>query len=305
VLRSPLLPLFALAGCTAGVPLPPRAVELNDAGVEAMASGDLETASARLAVALEYSPRFVDALVNLGIVEMERGNFARARQLLERARRINPDVAQPHHALGVLEERESRPDRASEHYYEALRVDPGFAPARANLARVLFAFGLVEEALVQYQRLLEVAPDDAGSFAGLAETLVRLGRVNEGDAVLSRALERFPDSADLALLDARRSLRRGDAEGALVRLEPMARRRDEWGAAALAWTATAELARDEVEAAIAAARAALRLDPASSVATYVLAICLSARGSPDAGPWLERARKNAPDDPVLQNLSKR
>jgi Flp pilus assembly protein TadD len=286
-----LLSAVLVAGCTAGVPLPPAALSLNNAGIEALARGDLETADARFSVALEYSPRFVDALVNLGIVEMQRGNFARARQLLERARRINPDVAQPHHGLGVLAERERRADRASEHYYEALRVDPGFAPARSNLARLLFGFGQVEEALVQYQRLVEVAPDDPVAFAGLAETLVRLGRTSESDAVLARASLRFPDAPELALLDARRSLRSGDAGAALVRLEPLARRRDEVGAQALAWTAAAELSRGELESAVAAARTALRLDPEGSVATYVLAVCLARGGSPDAAPWVAKARR--------------
>jgi tetratricopeptide (TPR) repeat protein len=291
-----------LAGCSAGVPLPPRALALNNAGIEALARGDLETADARLSVALEYSPHFVDALVNLGIVEMERGNFARSRQLIERARRINPDVAQPHHALGVLEERERRPDRASQSYYEALRVDPGFAPARSNLARLLFAFGAVEEALVQYKRLVEVAPDDASAAAGLCETLVRLGRLDESDAILARALERFRDVPELVLLDARRLLRSGDGALAIERLLPLAARRDELGAAALSWVATAELSRGELDPAIAAARQALGLDPESSVATYVLAVCLAARGSPDAAPWLTRARRIAPTDPVLRSL---
>jgi protein O-GlcNAc transferase len=283
--------LIVLVGCSAGVPLPPKALALNNAGIEALARGDLETADARFSVALEYSPRFVDALVNLGIVEMERGNFVRARQLIERARRINPDVAQPHHALGVLDERERRPDRASENYYEALRVDPGFGPARSNLARLLFAFGSVEEALVQYKRLVEVAPDDPSARAGLAETLVRLGRVSESDAVLTGALERFPDSTELVLLDARKRLRAGDIGTAIARLEPLAGRHDEVGAAALGWIATGELSRGEPEAAAAAARQALRLDPESSVATYVLAVCLRTLGSPDAAPWVAKARR--------------
>jgi tetratricopeptide (TPR) repeat protein len=299
---SSILALVVLAGCTAGVPLPPRALALNNAGIEALAKGDLETADARFSVALEYSPRFVDALTNLGIVEMERGNFVRARQLFERARRINPDVAQPHHALGVLEERERRPDRASEHYYEALRVDPGFGPTRSNLARLLFAFGSVEEALVQYKRLVEVAPDDPSASAGLAETLVRLNRIAESDTVLTHGLERFPDAPELVLLDARRSLRMGDVAHALVRLEPLASRRDELGAAALGWIATAELSRGELESAVTAARHALRLDPESSVATYVLAVCLGTLGSADAAPWLARAKGLSPHDPVLLRL---
>ncbi|HVR18768.1 MAG TPA: hypothetical protein VMS65_03705, partial [Polyangiaceae bacterium] len=102
--------------------------------------------------------------------------------------------------------------------------------------------------------------------------------------------------------DARRSLRTGDAASALARLEPLARRRDEIGAAALGWTATAELSRGELEAAVAAARLALQLDPGDAVATYVLAVCLGAQGSPDAGPWLVRARKNAPSDPLLRKF---
>src|SRR6187551_2994715 len=165
---------LSLLGCTGVAPLPPRAIALNRAGAEALARGDLETADARLSLALEYSPRFVEALINQGLVELQRGNFERARQLLTRARRLNPDVAQPHHALGVLAERERRPDLASPNYYEALRVDPGFAPSRANLAHLLYNGGLYEDALVQFRRLVEVAPDVIDAHVGLAATLLHL-----------------------------------------------------------------------------------------------------------------------------------
>src|SRR5262249_4289044 len=158
------------------------------------------------------------------------------------------------------------------------RVDPGFGAARSNLARLLFAFGSTEEALVQYKRLVEVTPDDPSAFAGLCETLVRLRRFREADAVVTHALSRFPEVPELVLLDARRRLRAGDVEGALERLGPIAARRDELGAAALGWTAAAELSRGELQAAVAAARDAVRLDPESSVATYVLAVALAAGG---------------------------
>src|SRR4051812_49530539 len=85
----------SLLGCAGAAPLPPKAIALNRAGAEALAEGDLETADARLSLALEYSPRFVEALVNQGLVELQRGNFDRARELFTRARRLNPDVAQP------------------------------------------------------------------------------------------------------------------------------------------------------------------------------------------------------------------
>jgi tetratricopeptide (TPR) repeat protein len=291
--------LCLTTGCAAGAPLPPEAAALNAAGVEALAAGDLETADARLSVALEYSPHFVEALVNLGLVELERGNFGRARLLCERARRLNPDVAQPHHALGVLAEHERRPDRATRHYYDALRVDPGFAPARANLARLLFKGGLVEEALTQYERLVEVAPADPDAAAGLIETLLRLGRRDEAEQRLGVARERFADAPSLVLLGARQELRAGRVAGAIAMLQPLSTRHDELGAAALGWLATAELARGDARAALVPARRALELDPESTVATYALALALRELGSPEAAAWVARALRTSPHDPLL------
>jgi Flp pilus assembly protein TadD len=298
--------LFAwvATGCTAGAPLPPQAAALNSAGIEALERGDLEVADARFSVALEYSPRFVAALVNLGLVELERGNFARARLLFERAARLNPDLAQPEHALGVLAEREGRGDRASVHYYAALEVDPGFLPARSNLARLLFAAGEVEEALVQYQRLAQIAPDDPRAAAGLAETLLRLGRADEAERVLGEAVLRFPETPELVLLEARLALHQGRFELACTKLGALSGRRDEIGGAALAWLATAELAQGRPSHAVGIAQRALELVPNDSVATYALAVALAELGSPDARAWLERARHNAPSDPLLARLAR-
>lgn len=297
------LPLIVV-GCSAGAALPPQAAALNQAGIEALGRGDLETADARFSVALEYSPRFVDALVNLGLVELERGNFFRARVLFERARRLNPDVAQPHHALGVLAERERRLDRASEHYYASLRVDPGFTPARANLARLLFESGQLEEALVQYQRLAGVAENDAGALAGLLETLVRLGRTAEADALLGPGLVRFPKAPELTLLSARSELRRREVDEAVVRLTPLAARRDEIGASALAWLAVASLTSGRPREAMHTAGRALALEPRHEVATLALAVALSELGAPEAALWLARARRTSPQDPLLTRLAR-
>jgi tetratricopeptide (TPR) repeat protein len=273
-------------------------VELNRAGVEALERGDLETADARFSVALEYNPRFVEALSNQGLVELQRGNFARARQLLTRARRLNPDIAQPHHGLGILAERDNRRDSASEHYREALRVDPGFAPARANLARLLFDAGQLEHALVQFKRLVEVASEELVGHTGLAETLFSLERPGEAETVIGQARQRFADAPELVLLEARAHLRRGDFEGALELLTPLAHQRDDLGAAALAWIAVCELARGRPRHAISAAHRVLELDPQSPVAAYALGKALAELGDPAANAWLERARNLAPTSPL-------
>jgi tetratricopeptide (TPR) repeat protein len=264
-----------LVACAGQAPLPSHALELNQAGAEALAQGDLETADARLSVALEYSPHFVEALVNLGLVDMQRGNFTRARTLLQRARRLNADVAQVHHALGVLAERERRPDLASQHYREALAVDPGFFAARANLGRLLFDAGFFEDARLTFKKLVEVAPAAAAGHSGLAEALIRLGRVAEADAVVADAARRFPDDAALVVLRARALLRQGDSDGARSLLLPLAGKRDEFSARALAWLSAVELARGEPALAAAAARRALRLDPDDGLAHHLLSRALS------------------------------
>jgi tetratricopeptide (TPR) repeat protein len=279
-----------LLGCSGAAPLPAKAVQLNQAGAEALAQGDLETADARLSLALEYSPRFVEALVNQGLVELQRGNFERARELITRARRLNPDVAQPHHALGVLSERQARPDEASRHYYDALAVDPGFAPSRANLARLLFDAGMLDEALVQFKRLAEVAPDSAEALQGQAETLLRLGRVEEAEAITRLARERFPDVPGLTVLAARSALRKGDIARAIELLSPLGYGRDDVAADALGWLATAELLRGEPRRAVGAAKRALELEPHSPVATYAMAQALETLGDPAAIAWQRRAR---------------
>lgn len=286
-----LLVLSIGSGCAGAAPLPPKAIELNRLGVSALEAGDLETADARFELALEYNPKFVEALVNLGIVEAQRGNFARSRRLLERARSLNPDVAQPHHGLGVLAERERRPEAAFDHYREALAVDPGFAPSRANLARLLFDAGLTEDALVQFRRLAEVAPARPEGAVGLAECLVRLGRAAEADRVVASARRKWPGDPALRVLAARGLLRGGAVDGARELLRPLADRRDEHGVSALGWLAAADLADGDVNRAAATARRALLLAPDDPLATWVLAGALERLGDAGARAWSERAAR--------------
>ena len=285
---APWLVLLVVA-CRGAAPLPPAAVELNRAGVVALKTGDLDSARRRFALALEYSPRFVEALTNQGLVELELGNFTRARQLLERARRLNPDVAQPHHGLGVLAERQGRPDLAAEHYRAALGVDPGFVPARTNLGRLLFSAGRIEHAREQYSLAIEASPDDLASLVGLVECLLRLERDAEADTVLDQAQSTHPDAPEVMLLVARQALRWRHIERARALLAPLAQARDHQTVAALGWLGVAELMDGRPRYAVGAGREALRLAPDDPLATWVVASALQSLGDPRAAAWQARS----------------
>jgi Flp pilus assembly protein TadD len=262
---------LASASCAATVPLPPQALALNAAGARAIAEGQLGLAEARLSVALEYSPRFVEAWVNLGYVELGRGNFEQARGDFLRARELNQDIPTPHHALGLLADELGRGAEAERHYRAALKVDPGFAPSRANLARRLFARGQYEDAREQFERLMEVAPESLEGWIGEAETLRQLGRTTESESIVARAGERFGDAPALRLLRAREQIERGEWLEGEALLAPLAGSADTaLVCAAWAWIAVARIGRRDLDGAGEAARAALSIDREDAVARYAL-----------------------------------
>lgn len=293
-------------GCAGSTPLPPRAVALNALGAMALQEGDLEAAGARLELALEYNPEFVEAVTNLGLVELQRGNLTRARQLLSRAKRLNPDLAEPHHGLGVLSEREYRPDLAQAHYQAALAVDPGFVPARSNLAALFLADALYEDALLQFRRLYEVAPESVLGHRGLAESLLALQRFDEAFAVVEAALSEFPGDPGLCISLGRLALQAGDVPQTLEILAPIALLEDDYGASARAWSAVGFLTVGQTERAVGAAQSALGLVPDHPLATYALAVGLDALDAPEAEQWLEQAAHLNPNNPEISaRLAKR
>jgi len=264
---------FFLAGCaTLPAPLPPKAVQLNEDGAAALGAGDTEVAEARLALALEYNPRFTEAWVNLGLVELKKRSFDVAQKDFARAHELNPDLPAPLHAMGILEEVRGRTDVAARHYRDALAVDPGFGASRANLGRLLFAAGAIEAAREQFLRLAEVAPDHVEGPAGLVECYWKLGRDAEATEVLASALRVFGEVPALALLHARQVLREGQLDEAQAQLTTLTACEDgRFHAPAWAWLSVARMAAGDPAGAERAAKEALARNAAEPVASYVLA----------------------------------
>jgi Tfp pilus assembly protein PilF len=262
-----------LAGCASiPAPLPPKAVQLNEDGAAALGAGETEVAEARLALALEYNPRFTEAWVNLGLVELRKRNFDVAQKDFARAHDLNPDLPAPLHAMGILEEVRGRTEAAAKRYRDALAVDPGFGASRANLGRLLFSAGAIEAAREQFLRLTEVAPEHVEGLAGLVECYWKLGRDTEATEVLARALRAFGDVPALALLHARQVLREGQLDEAQAQLIALTTSEDgRYQAPAWAWLSVARMAAGDGAGAERAAKEALARNAEEPVATYVLA----------------------------------
>src|SRR5580658_5233973 len=271
--------LWFLMGCKPPTPLPPKAVELNELGALAFSLGDLETAEVRFGLAIEYHPRFTEAWVNLGFVELGRGNFVLAKKDFERARGLNEDLPAPHHALGLLADRRGQAQAAIHHYRAALKVDPGFAPARAHLGRLEFRLGNLDDAREQFERLTEGAPDSSEGWEGLIECLLRLGREDDADHALATGRARIGDVPELVLLVARQLLRRGAFEAAEEALAPITFHADPHRqASAWSWIAVARLGEGRLDEALRAAGEALLADGDDALPNHVMSVALKARG---------------------------
>jgi len=265
--------LSCVGGCGTSGALAPKAIALNAKGAEALTIGDLEHAEAELGLALEYNPRFTEAWVNLGLVEMRRGHVNVARHHFRRAIELNPDLPAPFHAMGLLEERASDLEKAEKSYRAALKVDPGFGPARVNLGRLLFARQDYERAREQFLRLTEVAPGVVEGWSGLVESTLRLKREHEADEILDRARASLGERPQLVLLVARRLLRQGNPPAAIEALAPMTQNANaSLQAAAYAWLAVARAIEGDVEASRAAAQEALDREPHNEVAQFAMGI---------------------------------
>ena len=270
--RRALAWLFAVTvgvACAGRAPLPAKAITLNDEGAAALAAGQLDVADSRLALALEYNDRFVEAWVNVGVLATLRGDFKGAEHSLRRALKLNPDLPAPHHAMGQLAERRGDKVRAIGHYRAALAVDPGFFSSRANLGRLLFEDGRYQDAREQFARLVEIAPEQVASWSGLCESMLRLGLDDAAADVLARARVRFGGVDSLQVLSAREALRRSEFAFAESLLAPVARSRSGEAARAWAWIGYARAGRGDPVGARAAVESALTLDASEQVATQL------------------------------------
>ncbi|MBI2392965.1 MAG: tetratricopeptide repeat protein [Deltaproteobacteria bacterium] len=265
-----LLPVLLVTACAARGPLHPNAVALNKAGAYALAQGDLDTAQARLELAVEYHPNFVEAWINLGLLELSRGDLAMAEKRFRRALAIDRDAAGARVGLGAVAERRGDLPLAEKEYRAALAIDPGLAEPRANLARLLADRGALDEARVHLRRLIEVQADDPAGWMALCEVLWRMGRDPEAAQVVDEARARLGDRPEVELLLARRDLRAGELDEAIARLEPLAKEPAAIGRAAGGWLAVARLEKGDVPGARAAARAVLARDPEDRLARHVI-----------------------------------
>ncbi len=250
----------------------------------------LEQASAK-------APPDADVVALLARAALERGDAPRASALVGRLEAIRPGTPRAGHASGLalLAKRDVAGAKAA--FEKVLQATPGHLPSRLELAAIAEAAGAGEAAQVEAELapLLAEGADQKLAPAERARALTIRGtllsreasRSAEADQVLDAAVKADPRLVDARLALARHRLRRGDAQGAVTALEPLAAQAP----------ALPELAALRIRALAAAGRAldassladlALRKTPGDPALLLAKAAALEAAGKADEAKLLFR-----------------
>jgi tetratricopeptide (TPR) repeat protein len=238
-------------------------VALACIGISLAHEGKPEEAMECYRKVLEINPRFVEAMINMGVVlAPTRGDEAIqwSRQALQTA----PANLQALYNLGNELAKRKQYAEAVGCFETLLRSSPDHSQALNNLGNALTEVGRIEEAKTYYRRALKLAPNDVQILKNFATALVKQGQPDQAIVLLRKAVKQAPGDTsahyDLGLAFALQT---------------------NWDEANLYYSET------------------LRLAPGNPEAEYNLGYALREKGRlKEAVKHLEKARKQSPEFPL-------
>jgi tetratricopeptide (TPR) repeat protein len=146
--------------------------------------------------AVEMSPNYVLAHVNLGLLTMDLGQTDAGLARLRWVTRMAPDWPEAHYWLSVALDRAGELDEATVAAQAAAALDPENLQYEYRLALARSRAGDFEGALEASRRVLEIDPGHADARFVEAYALQMTGSALESTRVFGRYLEARPDDAE-------------------------------------------------------------------------------------------------------------
>jgi Flp pilus assembly protein TadD len=196
--------------------LAPKANELLQKALEALAENKLDEADKKLNEASKLAPSHPDVLYARGVLELKRKNFTAAQDTLEKATQIDPTHARALAALGMALSDQAKYDAAIAPLEKSLQIDPASWEAEWTLGRAYYYTGRYNEALKGSQEALAASNGKAPEIALLvAQSMTAVGRYDDAAQILRDFLKNHRDRPEAAT--AKRWLDRLSADGKLSR----------------------------------------------------------------------------------------
>jgi len=164
------------------------------------AQGQLDQAHDHFAKVVERDPKYVDALLAVGRVEIKRGNIQGSLDPLNRALSLAVQLddkqakATVQQALGIAYRMLNKPDDALQNYQESLAIKKqigdkrGMAASLMEIATVQEGQGKTDQARSSYEEALKIRTD-IGDKRGIGLTLMNLGWLDKTRGQYDEALK--------------------------------------------------------------------------------------------------------------------
>ena len=231
----------------------------SNLGLALYERGELAAAHQALSRALELNPRYARSWSNMGLVSEGLGHYGAAESAYKTALDLRPDLAGLRANLGRLYLGNGRYGEAIAALEQALALDPRSAAARTNLGLAHQRAGRLDLAVAAYRRALATGGASGELYNNLGLAYQDLGRLDEAEAALAKAVAMSAGDADAAINLKVLQLRRAGLESVAL-FEEMT---GAFPQRAALWRSLASeyAARGRLDAAIAACRRVIALDP--------------------------------------------
>jgi len=170
----------------------PRHVQLTAAAMQALESGDLETARRGFRTVLDENIRYPDALHGMGLFASRVELFDTAASLIRQAIDIDPRNASYWSNLGNVLQKMERWDEAIEAHRTAVKLNPNHFAIRQNLGSALNLADRPFEGLPHLREALRLNPASPDVAASYATTLYRVGEYGAAVRFFRQALSGNP-----------------------------------------------------------------------------------------------------------------
>ncbi len=146
--------------------------------------------------ALEISPGFEDAVINIAWVRLKQGRPRSAINHLKGYLKNNPDEPKIHMSLGDAYVELNDLKMAAFHFQKALEFEPYHVKTNNSLGNVLAKQGKMDEAISHFQKAIRYNPEFSVAYNNLANVLAESGRFEEAIKNYQKALVIDPGYRD-------------------------------------------------------------------------------------------------------------